>query len=487
MTQSAYPYFSFFPALPLSKGIRLGDWCIGKPSEQVQWRSQRFKELALAYVAAFINKGFKDGALMWHYQRGFDGSMPEPQVWSAIRATMCFIMLDANDQVRTDPNAGHYMTTSENAELYTQPIDEKKEYITHRRGGLLREVMSIGAKIGAGVVPPLPDAVVAVSQPVAVSQHLATALFEAILDPSKQDNRRIGIALEWHRFALSNPIVVSWPQRLISLKTAFEALSGESKTHQCARFLRQLFESTTRPHVDRLPWPGILWSPRESTNLHRTWMQNGVPQPVVRSELEEWFHALGSARNEIIHEGTLTTAVYQAPTERPLSRYAGPIFWTADRLVREAVKAMLGVEVLLCGLIKDVEAWRQFLAAGVSNAEEIDVHTDPETVPLKPNAMSAEDCDASIEEEESPAQAHRSLKMLLSELECDAANKVLLEKIVAYSSPTIEGAVENARSVKGCWSASFGEISIRISKAERDLLETAGAEFALSLHWTQCE
>lgn len=58
------PFFSFFPALPLSKTLRLGDWCIGRPGDAVPWRSSRFKELALTHVASFAKEGFKDGAWM---------------------------------------------------------------------------------------------------------------------------------------------------------------------------------------------------------------------------------------------------------------------------------------------------------------------------------------------------------------------------------------------------------------------------------------
>lgn len=97
--------------------------------------------------------------------RGFDGSMPEPEVWAALRATMCFVALDVNDHVRGDPNAGHYFATSENAELYTQPIDEEKAYITHQEGGLLKRVLSSGWKIGEEMVS-LPDDVVALLAPV---------------------------------------------------------------------------------------------------------------------------------------------------------------------------------------------------------------------------------------------------------------------------------------------------------------------------------
>lgn len=233
------PFFSFFPALPLSETVRLGEWCIGRPGDDVPWRSSRFKELVSAHVATFVKKGFKEGAWMWHCDRGFDGAKPPSDVWAAIRATICFVALDANDHVRHDPNAAHLVSTSENAELHTQPIDEDEADITHVRRGFLRRVLSGGWKIGDEMIS-LPDAVFPLLLPVVPSQHLATVLFDALLKDTPI-HRKIGIALEWHRCALSNSEAVSGQQRLISLKTGFEVLSGESKTHQCAKFLRKLY------------------------------------------------------------------------------------------------------------------------------------------------------------------------------------------------------------------------------------------------------
>lgn len=43
---------------------------------------------------------------------------------------------------------------------------------------------------------------------------------------------------------------------------------------------------------------------------------------------------------------------YPAPPERPLSQYAGKLFWKAERVLREAIKSKLGVDVLLCGPIE---------------------------------------------------------------------------------------------------------------------------------------
>lgn len=71
-----YPHVGFFPALPLAKNIELGDWIIGKPPQNVAWRSDRFKSLSETLVASFEKIGFKNAAMFWHRDRGFDGTRP---------------------------------------------------------------------------------------------------------------------------------------------------------------------------------------------------------------------------------------------------------------------------------------------------------------------------------------------------------------------------------------------------------------------------
>jgi hypothetical protein len=202
------------------------------------------------------------------------------------------------------------------------------------------------------------------------------------------------------------------------------------------------------------------------------------------------------------------------------------LFWTADRLLREAVKALLGAEVLLCAQLKraqDLEELGALLRAAMDEGKNAapDVTTDgintamsdenaatPEVMDIETAApepaddyLDSDDVDeqeAGVDAEPdtkpiAPEQAHlpsvpvRDLSALLAALKCEAANKVRLKKVAAQRAPTIEGARENALAVKGLWSASFEKRSIAINRAERDVLEAAGAEFPLSRYWDRCE
>jgi hypothetical protein len=479
---SKNPHISFFPALPLAKNLELGEWVIGTPPAETRWAPGRFRELSLALVRSFEKRGFKNGALMWHRHLGFDGSLPTDEEIQAIRAAVAFAVLDANDPL-PDLNKGHYMATTDNADLFMQPIDENGD-ITHSRQGALKRITVVGMKIG-DEPPPLADAVEHISSPVRASAELAGAIYAAV-QSGTGDGPAITTAADWHRGALVNSSVMTLQHRVIALKTGFEALFPGVKSRQCARQLRALFETTTAGHLQHLPWIGLLWSPQERTDLPRTWVtQDGKTKPDVRSELEDWFMAFAEARNEVIHNGTtLGTWIYKAPPERPLSRYAGKLFWTAERLLREAIKAKLGVNVLLCGPVRRQKRIADAIQAAKS-APPV-----PEPPPPLPDAaeLARRTKEAALYEKikSEPRPADRDLPGLLAALGGCAANEVVLSKAHGHGSASPEAALESAIRMMDKWGATVAGRSMLISEAECDTLRAAGAEDELNDHWWSC-
>jgi hypothetical protein len=310
-----HPFFSFFPALPIEKTVSLGDWSVGCPSADVAWRSSGFRELAEKLLASFHELNFKNGALLWHKGRGFDGSRPSSAEIGAIRAAVAFAAFDANDRLfgHTGLNPGHSLVTTENTDLFIQPIDEGGEGITHLRDGFLRNVVIGGWKIGEKPLP-LPDAVMPLSERVPASTKLAKALFDELMAHSPKTPARISTAVAWHRAAMVNAPAVTLEQRIVALRTAFEALFGESESNVCATALRSLFENATARHRDLLPWAGMIWSPKDRTDLQRSYKtRSGKKKQVTRSEIEDWFMALADARNSVIHDGAIPVGAHQEP------------------------------------------------------------------------------------------------------------------------------------------------------------------------------
>jgi hypothetical protein len=477
---SPHPHFGFFPALPLGNDIELGDWVIGPPPTRIKWHSKRFRELAKKLLKSYAsNKSgerFRDGALLWRKGTGFDGTAPSRKEFLAIQAAVRFAALDSNDPIdESDPNTGHHLVTSENAALHVQPIDLEHGYVTHVREGALKQGLTGGWKIGQRT-PPLADATLPITLgSVRASRKLANAVFQAHIAPATEMLRRLCIAVEWHSVALSNPVAVTTQQRLIALKTGFEALLGESdSSREAARKLRELFEATAAPHLGLLPSPNVLWSPKEKKNLVRQYVtKKGKTKEDVRSELEDWFMTLAEARNAIIHEGRVKVVEYSAPPERPLSRYAGRLFWKGERILREAIKATLGVEILLCGPLREQAAFEPIFEAFRAQAQA--------QAPAEQSAASAHASNAPTDTN-APA---RDRDQLLNELNCDSANQVKIGWSSGGASATLEAAVEMAKNAS--WVAKARGKEIRITEEEREVLEQAGAELELRQHLTPCD
>jgi hypothetical protein len=473
---SPHPCYSFFPALPLEKTVTLGDWVVGVPPADVTWRTPRFRELADTLLSSFREMKFKDGAMLWHRERGFDGSRPSDAEINAIRAAVGFAAFDANDRLfgHRGVNPGDSLATTENTELFVQPIDEASEGITHLREGFLRRVLIGGWKIGEKPLP-VPDAVMPLAEPVPASTKLAKALFDEVTAHVSNKSARISTAVAWHRAAMVNAPAVNLEQRIVALKTGFEALFGESDSTLCAKALRALFENATAAHRELLPWAGVIWSPKDRADLQRSYTTRaGKNKQVMRSEVEDWFMTLADARNSVIHDGVLSIDKYNAPPERPLSRYAGPLFWAGERLLREAVKAMLGSEILLCGALAE----RAMFDAIYEKLRRADVQGSD-----SPSAAAGEGLGV-----RDTSRAPRDLPTLLKELGCQAANQVVLGvSAVPARSASLDAAKEMAAAAQDLWKATAGDISISINTAERELLEEAGAEKELSLYVRPCE
>lgn len=451
--------------LPLRDEVSLSDWSIGPVPTSPVWKSERFERLAEAMRHSFSTDESPPGAALWNTEHGFDGSVPADVVLEAIRAAIRFAALDANDDVFDMPNAANLLATSENAALYVQPIDEQSGRVTIVRGGSLRREIVGGAQIGLAQIP-LPDAVGPVARPIPLSQRLVTAAFDALVAEARDNNSRLKIVMEWHAAAMSNVRAVTMQFRLIALKTGFEALFGTSKSRDAARQLRRLFQDVAAQHVDLLPWAGLLWSPSERTDLRRSYLVKGNTRWDTRSELEDFFMTLAEARNTVIHQGVLSDTEYPPPAERPLSRYSGHLFWRGERLLREAVKASLGADVLLEGLLADWAEWQPVLDELQAAIQDGDANVASDDKGGAFNVRSARACSE-----------------LLSELGGVAANEVELERAAAGTGSSLELARKAAEQTQGCWVAKAGKRQMLITSAERDALKLAGAEEPISSHF----
>ena len=344
-------YLLFCPYLPLSldEPVAFADWELGPlESFEDRWADPRFKAQAKAFLHKFVgidNVPIDNPALLCRKGKQLDGQQPSPEEVRALELSLAFAFIDRNP--RNLPENQHeerVLVTADNAELYLWPIDLEQEYVTKSTGYIV--VSNIGGyKIsdrGLVLSPPLdlhmprlapsPDPLV------------LTGIYETVLgslrspgtDPTAD---RVRVAVDWFAKAWRNTATVHWPERLVFLKTAFEALTGTSKNWKSAKKLREIFAAL--PHTTVRDSEILVWSPEEEPVHTRKWVDKcGQSQSTLITDLERWFMAFGKARNTIIHEGKLPQLTYSGSNPA----YNGDFVFTAEFLLRGAIKVLLSTK-----------------------------------------------------------------------------------------------------------------------------------------------
>ena len=147
---------------------------------------------------------------------------------------------------------------------------------------------------------------------------------------------RVRIATEWFVRAWHNTVTVRYPERIVFLKTAFEAVTGTSRTYESAKALRDLFEGL--PGMTAKVSEYLVWSPEEEPIHTQTWVDRNRETHTSRiTDLEHWFRAFSKARNKVIHEGVVPELTYSGSNPN----YDGPFFFTAEFLLRGVIKVLL--------------------------------------------------------------------------------------------------------------------------------------------------
>jgi hypothetical protein len=167
-------------------------------------------------------------------------------------------------------------------------------------------------------------------------EEIATVLYQAMLEVNSTDQARaalaarLAVAIRWWARAHRNTRSITWEDRIVMLKTAFEALLEESRAWPSARQLREFFERRVEKTGGEL-----YWSPDEQETF--TAKLEGKERPLT--PLQHWFVEFTFLRNAIVHKGThITSASESYEQEGP---YQGPFFHRADEVFRQAVKVML--------------------------------------------------------------------------------------------------------------------------------------------------
>ena len=297
------------PYLDMNEPIEFGDWELGPLAAFEEcWANLKFKTQAKAFLAKFVDglgQPIERPSLLCR-QGLIDETRPSSQEIEALKAAIAFAFLDTNPR-RTSSNRQQHVITADNTELFFWPIDVDDGSVTLMNGIMVKTQIG-GYRISdehLAIRPPLD---------MCMPRRTCTAnamCLEAVYQIVWQSLRTPGVdvqadrlrpAIGWFEKAWRNTETVQFPERVVFLKTAFEALSGTSKSHCTARFLRKLFEAIPRT-----------------------------------APLDSWFMAFAEARNKIIHEGKSPSLEYSGSN----AAYDGHFVFTAEFLLREAIKVWL--------------------------------------------------------------------------------------------------------------------------------------------------
>ena len=344
-------YLLFCPYLPLSldEPVAFADWELGPlESFEDRWADPRFKAQAAAFLQKFVgidNVPIDNPALLCKKEKKLDGQELSLDEVRALELSLAFAFIDRNPRsLPENHHDGSFMVTADNAELHLWHIDLKHGYVTKSTGYIVKSRIG-GYKISdcePVLSPPLD-----LHMPTAACSPdllVLTGIYETVLgslrspgaDPTADQVR---VAVDWFAKAWRNTATVHWPERLVFLKTAFEALTGTSKNWKSAKKLREIFAAL--PHTTVRDSEILVWSPEEEPVHTRKWVDKcGQSQSTLITDLERWFMAFGKARNTIIHEGKLPQLTYSGSNPA----YNGDFVFTAEFLLRGAIKVLLSTK-----------------------------------------------------------------------------------------------------------------------------------------------
>lgn len=345
----AHPCLAFCPYLSVNKVIPFADWEIGPLNafEEARWADQKFRTQSAAFLGKFVTgdgEPVENPSMVCRRGAPIDGTPPTIQEIEALEAAITFSFLDENPRNTPETRGRSWaVLTSDNTELFVWPVDVDEGYVVVTTGLMVR-MKGTGYRIAdkeLTIRPPL-DLQAPLGMFTADAMCLE-AVYKTVLQSGLAPGvglaaDRLKVAIGWFAKAWRNTATLHFPERIVFLKTAFEALTGTDKSYKSARALRLLFEAI--PDTNPGDNESLVWSPAEMPIHTRTHQKNGQQVTEQITDLEHWFMAFANARNQIIHEGTLPPLQYKGPSVANPS-YDGHFVFTAEFLLRAVVKVSL--------------------------------------------------------------------------------------------------------------------------------------------------
>lgn len=357
--RNSHPVVLTLPYLKLAQPITFDGWWLGPSASYTgTWLSDPFELAARQVLGAFRDVGgsaIEQPALLVRAAVGADGALPSRAELEALRLALAFATVDQNRYWSPGGQNDAWSTaTTDNAVLWIQPIDVEGHWISLGQGARVH-IMAGGYRftdpeffIPSPLELHLPFGI-------SLDPELVGALYKILLSPPAGQEHLVSslrVAIRWLLKSWQNTPSITWEDRLVYVKVATEALTGEEGNAQSAARLASIFAGAIDQEGEGIGIDDLLWSPDEP-KLTRTWTdyRSGKEKSAELHQFEHWACALGDARNALVHGEDGTSLTYDVAG----SPYAGPFVEIGDRVVREAIAVLLGE----CGY---PALWRRGLA-----------------------------------------------------------------------------------------------------------------------------
>lgn len=333
--------------LSLDSAITIGPWKLISASRfEGPWKSEAFEKRSkqlLGRLAGPDGMALANPTLVVRVSDGANGDPPSVGELNALQLALDFGAICKNPEWGTEDaeSFSFRVVTTDNTEIHCWPINIETGFFAFDTG-LLNQTLHGGWKLDEKEPLVRCPLELVIPSRTMIDEPVASALYEVITLRTEPSNDievgRLRTALGWWSKAWRNTPSLGWEDRIVMLKTAFEALVAESRSRKAAELIENRLKDVAIAaaiHADDVDH--LLWSPAEAPRLTRTWSQGGVQRSEVVTDFVHWFCAFSDARNGIVHEGRVPDGLEYAET----TKYAGPLFHSADRVFRESIRLIL--------------------------------------------------------------------------------------------------------------------------------------------------
>lgn len=332
-TGTPQPVFVLAPYLPLSTVHSVGPWRLApRGADELRWVDSRVRKHVDAFLRHFVDvhgRSIEHPTIIYRSGEPIGASEPTMHEFSALQLAVTFAVLDASvDYSEETARATWRVATSDNADIQGWRVSRDGSYSVALGAIVQSWIGGLNVYDDHARVPP--PAELHLPSPLALDADLATAIYSYVL--RNDDSRIFRNVIRWLDKAWRNTVSIDQWDRLVFLRTAFEALLGVSSRFAGARLLRTRFEERANSLGIEEAGGTLLWSPAEPTATAH-WTVRGQERTEERTELQRWYLALCEARNEVVHDGNQPDLLYGEGTA-----YDGPLLHVAKRVLCEALK-----------------------------------------------------------------------------------------------------------------------------------------------------